>query len=65
MNKKATHDWWLDMSEVESFAWYDNIFTDEELDMIEKSVSDTDLHDGEIMGDQLDTDIRDSKIKFI
>jgi PKHD-type hydroxylase len=65
MSKKATHDWWLDMLEVESFAWYDNIFTEEELDMIEKSVSDTDLYDGEITGDQLDTDIRDSKIKFI
>jgi PKHD-type hydroxylase len=65
MSKKATHDWWLDMLEVESFSLYDNIFTDEELDMIEKSVSDTDLYDGEITGDQLDTDIRDSKIKFI
>jgi PKHD-type hydroxylase len=62
---KITHDWWLDMSDIESHAWYDKIFTDEELDMIEKSVGDDDLYTGEIMGDTIDTAIRDSKIKFI
>ena len=69
MNKEThhtTYDWWLNMSDTERFAWYDKIFNDEELDMIEKLVSDTDLHDGEVSNDNpVNTDIRDSKIKFI
>jgi PKHD-type hydroxylase len=65
MNTKVTSDWWLDMSEIEFFAWYEDIFTKEELDKIEKLVSDDDLSDGKIDGDLLDASIRDSKIKFI
>jgi PKHD-type hydroxylase len=53
------------MSEIEFFAWYEDIFTKEELDKIEKLVSDDDLSDGKIDGDLLDASIRDSKIKFI
>ena len=60
-----SYDWWLDMSNMEFYAWYEDIFTDEELDIIEKLVSDDDLHLGEISGETKDTDIRDSKIKFI
>jgi len=62
---KLSYDWWLDMSNMEFYAWYEDIFTDEELDIIEKLVSDDDLHLGEISGETKDTDIRDSKIKFI
>jgi PKHD-type hydroxylase len=65
MDKKVTTDWWLDMSEMEFFAWYEDIFTNEELNLIEKIVSDSDLSDGKIDGDLIDASIRDSKIKFI
>jgi PKHD-type hydroxylase len=50
---------------MEFFAWYEDIFTNEELDIIEKLVSDNDLYVGEISGDTKNTAIRDSKIKFI
>jgi PKHD-type hydroxylase len=50
---------------MEFFAWYEDIFTDEELDTIEKLVSDDDLYVGETSGDTKDTTIRDSKINFI
>lgn len=62
---KLSYDWWLDMSNMEFYAWYEDIFTNEELDIIEKLVSDDDLHLGEISGDTKDTSIRDSKIKFV
>jgi len=62
---KLSYDWWLDMSDMEFFAWYEDIFTNEELDTIEKLVSDNDLYIGEISGDTKDTTIRDSKINFI
>ena len=62
---KLSYDWWLDMSNMEFYAWYEDIFTDEELDIIEKLVSDDDLRLGEISGDTKDTSVRDSKIKFI
>lgn len=62
---KLSYDWWLDMSDMEFFAWYEDIFTNKELDTIEKLVSDDDLYVGEISGDTKDTTIRDSKINFI
>ncbi|CAB4133681.1 PiuC Uncharacterized iron-regulated protein [uncultured Caudovirales phage] len=63
---KVSYDWWLDMADMEFFAWYDEIFTEEELDIIEKLVSDNDLYDGEIAGEvKKDLSVRDSKIKFI
>jgi PKHD-type hydroxylase len=62
---KLSYDWWLDMSNMEFYAWYEDIFTDEDLDIIEKLVSVDDLRLGEISGDTKDTAIRDSKIKFI
>lgn len=62
---KLSYDWWLDMLNMEFYAWYEDIFTNEELDIIEKLVSVDDLYVGEISGDTKDTAIRDSKIKFI
>jgi len=62
---KLSYDWWLDMSDMEFFAWYEDIFTNEELDIIEKLVSNDDLYVGEISGDTKNTAVRDSKIKFI
>ena len=59
------YDWWLDMSDMEFYAWYEDIFTKEELDVIEKLVSDDDLYVGTISGNTKNTAIRDSKIKFI
>ena len=59
------YDWWLDMSDMEFYAWYEDIFTEEELDVIEKLVSDDDLYVGTISGNTKNTAIRDSKIKFI
>ena len=50
---KLSYDWWLDMSNMEFYAWYEDIFTDEELDIIEKLVSDDDLHLGEISGETI------------
>jgi PKHD-type hydroxylase len=50
---------------MEFFAWYEDIFTNEELDIIEKLVSNDDLYVGEISGDTKNTAVRDSKIKFI
>ena len=65
MNKK-TYDWWLDMSDLEFYAWYDNIFTNEELDIIEQLVKDSDLMIGEISGEnQKDLSIRNSNIVFL
>ena len=62
---KLSYNWWLDMSDMEFFAWYEDIFTNEELDIIEKLVSNDDLYVGEISGDTKNTAVRDSKIKFI
>ncbi len=64
--KKVSYDWWLEMDDMEFYAWYDNIFTTEELDSIEKIVKDSDLEIGELSDENsIDLTIRDSKIKFI
>lgn len=61
----TTYDWWLDMSEMEFYAWYENIFTDEELDIIESMITDDKLNIGTLIRNDIDTSIRDSKIRFI
>jgi PKHD-type hydroxylase len=64
--KNETYDWWLTMSELEFYAWYDNIFSDEELDIIEGMAGDPDLFTAEITGDnKTDLSIRNSNIHFI
>jgi len=62
----TTYDWWLNMSELEYYAWFDNVFSDSELDTIESMFDDDKL----ITGTTSDTnkeslDLRDSKIKFL
>ena len=60
------YDWWLDMSDMEFYAWYDKIFSEEELDLIENLYSESDLKLGEIQNsEKTDTNIRDSNVKFI
>ncbi len=64
MNK--TYDWWLDMSDMEFYAWYDKIFSDDELNLLEELFSDHDLRLGEIQDSNITaTDIRNSNIEFI
>jgi PKHD-type hydroxylase len=61
-----TYDWWLKMSELEFYAWYDNIFTNEELDFIENIVSDPDLFTAKInTNSNTDLSVRNSNIQFI
>ena len=63
MNK--TYDWWLNMSELEYHAWFDNVFSETELDMIESMFDDNELNLGTTNLNQESLDIRDSKIKFL
>lgn len=65
-DSRVSYDWWLNMTDLESYAWYDNIFTEQELDQIEALISDDDLYIGEISGDNHeDLAIRNSGIRFI
>ena len=64
MNK--TYDWWLNMSELEYYAWFDNVFSETELDTIESMFDDTELEIGIINENNKESlDVRDSKIKFL
>lgn len=62
---RVSHDWWLDMSELEYYAWYKDIFTTEELDKIENIFTTDNLFVGELAGEAKDLNIRDSKINFV
>jgi len=64
MNK--TYDWWLNMSELEYYAWFDNVFSDTELDMIASMFDEDELKIGTTSDDNKQSlDIRDSKIRFL
>lgn len=62
----TTYDWWLDMSDMEFYAWYDKIFSDDELNLIEGMFDDPELKLGQIQQiNTTATDIRNSNVKFI
>ena len=42
----TTYDWWLNMSELEYYAWFDNVFSDTELDMIASMFDEDELKIG-------------------
>lgn len=64
MNK--TYDWWLNMSELEYYAWFDNVFSETELDAIESMFDDNELETGTTNENNKESlDVRDSKIKFL
>lgn len=64
--KKISYDWWLNMSDLEFYAWYDNIFTNEELNTIEKLFNQSELSAGEIVGENPENlSVRNSYIKFL
>ena len=51
---------------MEFYAWYDKIFTDSELDLLENLYTDSELKLGEIQNsEKIDTSVRNSNIKFI
>lgn len=61
-----SYDWWLELSNTEFYAWYDKVFSDSELDLLENLYNESELQLGEIQNsEKTDTDIRDSNIKFI
>jgi PKHD-type hydroxylase len=63
---QKTYDWWLSMSEIEYYAWFDNVFTDAELDMIGSMFDDDELRLGTTSDDNKQSlNIRDSKIRFL
>lgn len=54
------------MSDMEFYAWYDKIFSDDELDLIEGLFEDPELKLGQIQHKNItSTDIRNSNVKFI
>jgi PKHD-type hydroxylase len=62
----TTYDWWLNMSELEYYAWFDNVFSDTELDMIASMFDEDELKIGTTSDDNKQSlDIRDSKIRFL
>lgn len=61
-----SYDWWVDMSELEYYAWYNDVFSDSELDSIEKIFKDSELFTGGTTdNNNVNLENRDSKIKFI
>ena len=62
----TTYDWWLNMSELEYYAWFDNVFSDTELDTIASMFDEDELKIGTTSDDNKQSlDIRDSKIRFL
>lgn len=62
----TTYDWWLNMSELEYYAWFDNVFSDNELDILESMFDEDELKIGTTSDDNKQSlDIRDSKIRFL
>lgn len=61
-----SYDWWVDMSELEFYAWYNDVFSPSEIDSIGKLFKDKELTNGTtINNNDVDLEARNSKIKFI
>jgi len=62
----VSYDWWLNMSELEYYSWHNDVFSNDDLDLIDDLINYDKLELGTTTDKNItDTRVRDSKIKFL